>query len=152
MSHIDTLIIGAHDVGIAIQNAVVAAESLGLGAVDIGAVRFNSIEIAKELNLPKYVIPMIGLCLGYPDEEPELKPRMPLKAVLFEDKYNTEQAKDGMEEYDEIYKKYLAERKNDPRDGNWSQSISDIYTQLTGSANKEYELLKKQGYIAIKKH
>ena len=41
MTHIDTLLVGAHDVGIAIQNAVVAAESLGLGTVDIGAVRIN---------------------------------------------------------------------------------------------------------------
>ena len=40
------------DVGIAIQNATVAAESLGLGTVDIGAVRIKILEIAKELNLP----------------------------------------------------------------------------------------------------
>ena len=53
VTNIDTLIIGSHDVGIALQNAVVAVESLGLGTVDIGAIRNNSIEVTKELNLPK---------------------------------------------------------------------------------------------------
>ena len=38
ITHIDTLIIGSHDVGISMQNAVVAAESLGLGTVCIGGI------------------------------------------------------------------------------------------------------------------
>ena len=60
MSNIDTLIIGSHDVGISMQNATVAAESMGLGTVDIGAIRYKSLEITKELNLPKYCIPICG--------------------------------------------------------------------------------------------
>ena len=151
ITQVDTLLVGAHDVGIAIQNAVVAAESLGLGTVDIGAVRIKYLEIAKELNLPKYVLPMIGLCVGYPDDEPGLKPRMPMKAVFFEDKYNTEQAKAGMEEYDETFKKYLAERETNSRDGNWSKSITDVYSQTIGICDEEYALFKQQGFIDIKK-
>ena len=151
MTQVDTLLVGAHDVGIAIQNAVVAAESLGLGTVDIGAVRIKCLEITKELNLPKYVIPMIGLCVGYPDDNPGLKPRMPMKAVFFEDKYDTEKAKAGMEEYDETFKKYLAERETNSRDGNWSKSITNTYIQTTGIVDDEYTLFKQQGYIDIKK-
>ena len=105
ITQVDTLLIGAHDVGISIQNAVVAAESLGLGTVDIGAIRIKSLEFTKELNLPKYAIPMIGLCVGYPDDDPGLKPRMPMKAIFFEEKYNTEKAKASMDEYDETFKK-----------------------------------------------
>ena len=111
MNQIDPLIVGSHDVGIAIQNAVVAAESLGLGTVDIGAIRIKSLEVTKELNLPKYVIPLIGLCVGYPDDDPAIKPRMPMSAVFFEDKYDTEKAKAGVDEYDEIFKKYLLKGK-----------------------------------------
>ena len=84
---------------------MVAAESLGLGTVDIGAIRIKSLEFTKELNLPKYAIPMIGLCVGYPDDDPGLKPRMPMKAIFFEEKYNTEKAKASMDEYDETFKK-----------------------------------------------
>ena len=36
MQNIDTLIIGSHDVWIAIQNATIAAESMNFGTVDIG--------------------------------------------------------------------------------------------------------------------
>ena len=75
MQDIDTLLVGAHEVGIALEAAVVAAESLGLGTVPIGDVRKNALEIVHELQLPEYVFPMLGLCIGYPAEEPGLKPR-----------------------------------------------------------------------------
>ena len=149
MTHIDTLIIGSHDVGISMQNAVVAAESLGLGTVCIGGIRINPLDVVKELNLPKYVIPICGLCVGYPDQNPDLKPRFPPKYICFENKYNTENAKEGIEEYDEIYKKYLSERNTKVRDMDWSNSIANIYTKI--SIDNDYELLKQQGYICIDK-
>ena len=149
MSNIDTLIVGSHDVGIAIQNATVAAESMGLGTVDIGGVRVDSIEITKELNLPKYCIPMIGLCVGYPDDDPAIKPRMDPKAICFENKYNTDLAKTGVDEYDEVYKKYVAGRGSNAKNINWSQNITQIYSYDLNS--KDYELLKQQGFIKIDK-
>jgi len=149
MTHIDTLIIGSHDVGISMQNAVVAAESLGLGTVCIGGIRINPIDVVKELNLPKYVIPICGLCVGYPDQDPGLKPRFPPKYICFENKYDVENTKAGVDEYDEIYKKYLSERESNSRDSNWSESIAKIYSMSL--ANQDYELLKQQGYIPIDK-
>ena len=94
---------------------------------------------------------MIGLCVGYPDDDPGIKPRMPMKAVFFEEKYDAEKAKAGMDEYDDIFKKYLGERKTNSRDSNWSKSISDIYTKSIGTTDKDYELLKQQGFISIEK-
>ena len=149
MTNIDTLIIGSHDVGIAIQNATVAAESLGLGTVDIGGVRINPLDVTRELNLPKYCIPVIGLCVGYPDADPGLKPRFPPKAICFENKYNIENSKAGVDEYDEIFRKYLAGRSSNSRDSNWSQSITQIYHG--GAAQHDVELLKQQGFINIDK-
>ena len=149
MSNIDTLIIGSHDVGISLQNATVAAESLGLGTCHIGAIRNKPLEMVKLLNLPKYVIPLVGLTVGYPDDDPGLKPRIPPKGVCFENKYNIENAKAGVDEYDEIFKKYLAERETNARDMNWSQRISNTYTSF--EFKDDYELLKQQGYIVIDK-
>ena len=149
IKNIDALIIGSHDVGICLQNATVAAESLGLGTVDIGAVRAKSLEVTKLLNLPKYVIPLVGLCIGYPDDDPGIKPRFPPKAICFENKYDTEQEKAAMEEYDEIYKKYLASRDSNTRDSNWCKSIASTYTSF--SIDDDCELLKQQGFIAIDK-
>ena len=149
MERIDTLMIGCHDVGIAIQNAVVAAESMGLGTVDIGAIRTKCLEVSKELNLPKYVIPVIGLCVGYPDDNPGIKPRIPMSGVFFEDKYDVEKAKAGVNEYDNIYNKYLSERDTNARDSNWSKSISDMYLNSIQMSKDDYPLLKQQGYINI---
>ena len=151
MTNIEPLIIGSHDVGIAIQNAVVAAESLGLGTVDVGGVRLNIKDVDKELNLPKYVIPLIGLCVGYPDDEPQLKPRLPMKGICFEDKYDVQKAKEGIDEYDEIYKKYLTERGSNTRDSNWSTSISTIYTFKEANPIGEYDLLLEKGFTIDKK-
>ena len=149
MSNIDTLLIGSHDVGIALQNATVAAESMGLGTCHIGAIRNKPLEIVKLLNLPKYVIPLVGLTVGYPDDDPGLKPRLPPKAVCFGEKYSTENAKAGIDEYDETFKKYLAQRESNPRDCNWSQRISDTYTSF--EFKDDYELLKQQGYNCLDK-
>ena len=149
MSNIDTLLIGSHDVGIALQNATVAAESMGLGTCHIGAIRNKPLEIVKLLNLPKYVIPLVGLTVGYPDDDPGLKPRLPPKAVCFGEKYSTENAKAGIDEYDETFKKYLAQRESNARDCNWSQRISDTYTSF--EFKDEYELLKQQGYNCLDK-
>ena len=150
VSNIDTLIIGSHDVGIAIQNAAVAAESMGLGIVDIGAIRIKSLEVTKLLKLPKYVIPVVGLCVGYPDDDPQIKPRFPQKSVCFENQYDTEKAKAGVDEYDELFKNYLANRGSNTRDSNWSKSISDIYTK-SNIEEEEFALLKQQGFISFDK-
>ena len=151
ITQFDPILIGTHDVGIAIQNAVVAAESLGLGTVDIGAIRIKINEVSKELNLPKYTFPLIGLCVGYPDQNPGLKPRIPMKGVFFEEKYDVEKAKAGVDEYDEILKKYLAERGSNSRDGNWSKSITKTYISSIGATDGDYEIISKQGFYPIEK-
>ena len=149
VKNIDTVFIGCHDVGISMQNAVVAAESLGLGTVDIGVIRLKSLEVTKELNLPKYVIPICGLCIGYPDDDPGIKPRLPMNSVCFNEKYDTEKAKAGIDEYDVIFNKYLAGRDSNNRDSNWTKSISGSYTRF--SIDQDYDLLKQQGFISIEK-
>ena len=149
IKNIDTVFVGCHDVGISLQNAVVAAESMGLGTVDIGAIRVKSLEITKELNLPKYVIPICGVCIGYPDDDPGLKPRLPVSAVCFNEKYDLDKAKAGIEEYDETMKNYLSKRSSNSRDSNWTKSISGTYTSF--SVEEDYELLKQQGFIEIEK-
>ena len=54
----DLLLVGTVDVGIALGNAITAAESLGLGTVPIGGIRRSPLEYIELLNLPEYVIPV----------------------------------------------------------------------------------------------
>ena len=80
-------LIGAVDVGIFAQNVLLTAESLGLGGVYIGALRNEIDAVAKLLHLPQYCVPLVGMCLGYPAQDPALKPRFPQSLVCFENQH-----------------------------------------------------------------
>jgi len=152
VKQLDTLLVGSHEAGIAMQNAVVAAESMGLGTVPIGSIRRNSLDVVKELNLPQFVIPIVGLCVGYPDDNPGIKPRLPAKAVYFEDKYDTTNIKSDIDEFDNEYQKYLANRSSNERDGNCTKSVNFLYNRNYGKYENDYELFKQQGFITINKN
>ncbi len=148
MQDIDTLLVGAHEVGIALEAAVVAAESLGLGIVPIGDVRKNAKEVIRELQLPKYVFPMLGLCIGYPANTPGLKPRFPKEAVCFEEVYNPHLEKQ-LAEYDKTYSQYLLERPWNNRVGNWIDLVADFY-RYPYHYQGVTEALKQQGFTSVK--
>lgn len=82
-------LIGAVDTGIFAQNVLLAAESLGLGGVYIGALRNNIEQVSQLLNLPDYCVPLVGMCLGYPAQDPDLKPRFPNSIVCHTNQYQT---------------------------------------------------------------
>ncbi len=71
------LFLAISDANIAAQNAVTAAESLGIGSCYIGDIMENCEEQRELLNLPKYVFPAAMLVFGYPTEQQKkrLKPR-----------------------------------------------------------------------------
>ena len=58
------------------QSLVTAAESESLGICYIGGIRNNPGPVSALLRLPQGVYPVFGLCLGYPDQDPEIKPRL----------------------------------------------------------------------------
>jgi nitroreductase len=62
----EQLLLGCVDTAILAQNALVAAESLGLGGVYIGGLRNNIEAVTELLKLPQHVLPLFGLCLGWP--------------------------------------------------------------------------------------
>ena len=84
---VEGLLISSVDAALAGQNALLAAESLGYGGVIIGLVRYKSEEVAELFNLPDYTYPVFGMALGVPNEEHEVKPRLPLNQVVFEEEY-----------------------------------------------------------------
>ncbi|EFK2325831.1 oxygen-insensitive NADPH nitroreductase [Escherichia coli] len=62
----EQLLLGVVDTAMMAQNALIAAESLGLGGVYIGGLRNNIEAVTKLLKLPQHVLPLFGLCLGWP--------------------------------------------------------------------------------------
>ena len=63
------LALAISDATIAAQNAVVAAESLGIGSCYIGDIMENCEAHRELLHLPKYVFPCCMLVFGFPTEQ-----------------------------------------------------------------------------------
>ena len=89
--YLETFLSAVVDTALAAQNAVVAAESLGLGTVYIGAVRNQPNRVAEILSLPPNVFAVFGMCIGWPDPEIQtaIKPRLPQEVVLHRDVYRS---------------------------------------------------------------
>lgn len=140
---VEQLLIGAVDVGIMAQNALVAAESAGLGGVYIGGIRNNPQQISELLNLPELVIPMVGLCLGFPDQNPEIKPRLPLQLLVSENKYQPLDSSQ-LKIYDEEIAEYYFARTNHSRRQTWSEQIRTTLSKEARPFMQEF--LNKQGF------
>ncbi len=85
---IDTLIVA--------QTVCIAAESKGLGICYLGTTTYMAHKIIEVLNLPKGVVPVTTVTLGWPSEIPEQPDRLPLEAIV----------------HNEIYKDYTGEKIN----------------------------------------
>jgi len=74
------------DATLVAENMTIAAECYGLGSVFIGSALVNK-KVIETINLPKGVLPLTLLCVGYSDEQPPTRPRLPLKSILHIDQY-----------------------------------------------------------------
>ncbi len=81
------LLFGIQDAALMAENMVIAAESLGLGSCFLGGAPYQAEAIIEEYRLPSRVFPLVGLAMGYPDEDPPPRPRYPMEFALFEDRY-----------------------------------------------------------------
>lgn len=118
----EQLLLGTVDTALMAQNAMVAAESLGLGGVFIGGLRNHPHEVTSLLSLPRFVLPLFGLCLGWPDAEPDLKPRLPEALVVHENQYQPIDPQ-ILASYDQHILEYYQNRDSHTRSETWSEMI-----------------------------
>lgn len=123
MPYLETFLVASIDAALAAQNAVTAAESLGLSTVYIGAMRNNIQEAAKILGLPPGVMGVFGLCIGYaaPNVTNEVKPRLPQDVIVHRDQYGVANEKALRDSYDEKIAAF-SERHEMSRD-NWTKRV-----------------------------
>ena len=140
----EQLLIGAIDTAIMAENALVAAESMGLGGLFVGGIRNNPQGVTDLLDLPQHVIPLFGMCIGVPDQDPTLRPRLPLSLVLHENSYNAEPDKVTLAEYDKVVHDYYEERMGANKVMTWSEQISGIVSKEARPFMKAF--LEKQGF------
>ncbi len=126
-SWMENFMIAVVDAAIAMQNAALAAESLGLGICYIGALRNDPRALREMFGLPDLVYPVCGMTLGFAEKSPMIRPRLPLGAILHWDTYN-EDDREYLDEYDQdmistgIYAGRQVGREDlDPKDYGWME-------------------------------
>ena len=88
------------DATIFAQQIVAIAESEGLGTCYLGTVTYNADKISDVLGLPDLCVPVACITLGWPAEEGVETERLPLRAVVHEERYRA----DSDEEIIELFK------------------------------------------------
>ncbi len=101
--YVENFMVASVDTAIAMQNAALAAESLGLGFCFIGALRNDPGVVIDLFSLPELVFPVAGMTLGWPEKTPRIRPRLPLGAILHWDVYRQDDTS-FLEEYDQAMK------------------------------------------------
>ena len=110
--YLEEFIVGVVDAALAAQSALIAAQSLGLGGVYIGAMRNLPERIAEELRLPPHVFAVFGMSIGYPDpgRPTDIKPRLPQSLVLHREMYSTAPHGDAIDGYNTTIRGFQREQ------------------------------------------
>lgn len=139
------------DTIIAAQNACIAAEAYQLGICYLGTTTYTADKIIDVLNLPKGVVPITTITLGYPQVVPDLTDRLPVEAVIHNEtykEYNEESINLFYKEKEELdsTKKLIEENQLD--------NLAQIFVQkrYTKKDNVHFskvflEVLQKQGFF-----
>jgi nitroreductase len=133
------------------QNVALGAEAEGLGICYLGTATYNADQIIKILDLPKLVVPVATIVLGYPAEQPELTDRLPLEGVIHNEKYRNYASSD----IDRIYKeKENLEESLELLKINQKESLAQIFTdkRYTRKDNqffsgKYLQTIRDQGFM-----
>ena len=137
------LLLAVSDANIAAQNAVTAAESLGIGSCYIGDIMENIEQQRELLHLPKYVFPAAMLVFGYPTQQQkdrEKPKRVAMQHVVHENGYRLMDAAECREMfaprtaergYDEWMKAFCNRKFN--------SEFSREMTRSVGEYLKEFE-------------
>lgn len=140
----ENLLVAVTDVGLLAQNLVLAAESKGYGICYIGGVRNNMEKISQLVGLPEGVFPIYGLTVGVPDKTNEVKPRLPVEAILHENEYNEEKYEKIIPAYDETIQQYYGSRGSNQKSATWSQQMAEFLKKPHRPDIKE--VLAARGY------
>lgn len=139
--------IAAIDAVLVSQNVALAAESCGLGICYMGSTLANCDQIGRLLKLPPNVVPVAGYSLGYADEDPPLRDRLPLEGLVHQEtyqEYSDDRIREIYHERDvkgwERYMSYPELRRR--IEGSGVENLAQIYTQLKYTRESHQEFSK----------
>ncbi|WP_080584180.1 nitroreductase family protein [Bradyrhizobium japonicum] len=125
--YVEMFVVATIDAALAAQNAALAAESLGLATLFVGAMRNDPVALAQELNLPEKTVCVFGLCVGYADDSTTaaIKPRLPQSAVLHRELYDISRESESLQRYDETLRRFT--KTYDSSAYSWTERL---YTRM----------------------
>ncbi len=140
------------DTALMAQNLMVAAESIGLGGVFIGGIRNDPEKVSELLNIPDQAFPVFGLCLGFPDQMPDTKPRLPVNQILRQDyfqapgeKENSSGLSEDVTNFDEAMHNYYKNRESNLKDQTWTGQMAELTGKIIRPQMKSF--LEKKGFF-----
>lgn len=139
----ESFIIATVDAALAAQNALLAAESMGMGGVYIGGIRNNAQTVSDLLGLPEEVYPVFGMCIGYPAQDPAVKERLPQPLIHHIDRYG-ELDMTELKAYDARISTYYHHRSGGKNSDTWTKSVSKKFAGEKREHMKAF--LEKRGF------
>lgn len=127
------------------------ADEEGLGYCFLGTTVYNPQQIIDTLKLPRLVMPVATITLGWPDENPPLTDRLPIESIVHSETYT--------DYTPELIDKYYAEKESLPENQefmkiNDKETLAQIFTDIryTKKDNEAMsatmlETLRKQGFL-----
>lgn len=132
------------------QTFCVAAEAKGLGICYLGTTTYNAKQIAEALELPKYVVPITTITLGYPANAAEQSDRLPLSAVVHRERY-TDYSSENIRSFYSVKENLESSRRFVAENG--KENLAQVYTEVRyPRANFEHfsaklaEVIREQGF------
>lgn len=111
--HLDQFFNTAVDAGIVLATFLAAADAVGLGTCPISVIRDHSQKVSDMLKLPQRVIPVAGMCVGWPSEKGHISARLGLESTVHHGKHDEGDLAARIEAYD---KRRAAIHPYKPRD------------------------------------
>jgi nitroreductase len=133
------------------QTVCIAAESLGLGICYLGTTTYMAHKIIEVLKLPKGVVPVTTVTLGWPAERPDQIDRLPLNALIHNEVYMDYPPEDIDLYYSE--KEERSDSKQYLKENN-KETLAQVFTDVRYKKNDNIhfskmllQVLKDQGFM-----
>lgn len=138
---------GWTDACLAAQNVVLAAESMGLGANYLGSILNDSKKMIEILKLPELTFPVVGVGLGYPNQSPQLKPRMDMELRVFENRYQIlDDYLKAISDYDQEIQTYYDLRNANRRVDSFSDQVVAKLVNAIPGRQEIVKIIESQGF------
>jgi len=133
------------------QNVCLEAEAKGLGICYLGTATYNADKIVEILELPKAVVPVAAIVMGWPDHEPVLTDRLPMDAVVHYEKYKDFTSR----KIDEIYnERETSAQTLELLELNKTETLAQIFTEKRYTkkdneffSEKFLDVVRRQGFL-----